>query len=299
MDRLDAMRTFMRVAEMESFTRAGASLGLPKASVSTAVRDLESAVGARLLQRTTRRVQLTQDGLSFYERCKDLLADVEDVSTMFQRDDAAVTGRLRVDMPTGIARTLVVPRLPGFLARHPGLEIELSCTDRRVDVVREGFDCVIRAGALADSELIARRIGTFTLINCASPAYLKQHGRPKKLEDLAAHRLAHFVATLGAKPEGFEYLDGERYRTRRVQGAIIVDNGDAYLAACLAGLGIIQAPLVGLREELKKGRLVEILPRHRAEPMPVSLVYPHRRYLARRVQSFMDWVAEQMREYAE
>jgi len=299
MDRLDTMRTFMRVAELESFTRAGASLGLPKASVSTAVRDLETAVGARLLQRTTRRVQLTQDGLSFYERCKDLLADVEDVSTMFQRGDAAVTGRLRVDMSTGIARILIVPRLPGFLARHPGLEIELSCTDRRVDVVREGFDCVIRVGALADSGLIARRIGTFTLVNCASPAYLERHGQPKKPEHLTAHRLVHYVATLGAKPDGFEYFEGERYRTLRVQGVIIVDNADAYLAACLAGLGIIQAPLMGVREHLKKGRLVEILPRHRAEPMPVSLVYPHRRNLARRVQAFMDWVEEQMRDYAE
>jgi DNA-binding transcriptional LysR family regulator len=299
MDRLDRMMTFMRVAELESFTRAGASLGLPKASVSTAVRDLETAVGARLLQRTTRRVQLTQDGLSFYERCKDLLADVEEVSTMFQRGDAAVTGRLRVDMSTGIARILIVPRLPGFLARHPGLEIELSCTDRRVDVVREGFDCVIRVGALADSGLIARRIGTFTLVNCASPAYLERHGQPKKPEDLTAHRLVHYVATLGAKPDGFEYFEGERYRTLRVQGAIIVDNADAYLAACLAGLGIIQAPLMGVREHLKKGRLVEILPRHRAEPMPVSLVYPHRRNLARRVQAFMDWVEEQMRDYAE
>jgi DNA-binding transcriptional LysR family regulator len=299
MDRLDRMMTFMRVAELESFTRAGASLGLPKASVSTAVRDLETAVGARLLQRTTRRVQLTQDGLSFYERCKDLLADVEEVSTMFQRGDAAVTGRLRVDMSTGIARILIVPRLPGFLARHPGLEIELSCTDRRVDVVREGFDCVIRVGALADSGLIARRIGTFTLVNCASPAYLERHGQPKKPEDLTAHRLVHYVATLGVKPDGFEYFDGERYRTLRVQGAIIVDNADAYLAACLAGLGIIQAPLMGVREHLKKGRLVEILPRHRAEPMPVSLVYPHRRNLARRVQAFMDWVEEQMRDYAE
>jgi DNA-binding transcriptional LysR family regulator len=299
MDRLDRMMTFMRVAELESFTRAGSSLGLPKASVSTAVRDLETAVGARLLQRTTRRVQLTQDGLSFYERCKDLLADVEEVSTMFQRGDAAVTGRLRVDMSTGIARILIVPRLPGFLARHPGLEIELSCTDRRVDVVREGFDCVIRVGALADSGLIARRIGTFTLVNCASPAYLERHGQPRKPEDLTAHRLVHYVATLGAKPDGFEYFEGERYRTLRVQGAIIVDNADAYLAACLAGLGIIQAPLMGVREHLKKGRLVEILPRHRAEPMPVSLVYPHRRNLARRVQAFMDWVEEQMRDYAE
>lgn len=139
----------------------------------------------------------------------------------------------------------------------------------------------------------------FTLVNGASPAYLERHGRPKKLEDLASHRLVHYVATLGAKPEGFEYFDGERYRTLRVDGAIIVDNADAYLAACLAGLGIIQAPLVGVREQLKKGRLVEVLPRQRAEPMPVSLVYPHRRNLARRVQAFMDWVEEQMRDYAE
>jgi DNA-binding transcriptional LysR family regulator len=156
MNRLDAMQIFARVAELASFTRAAESLGLPKASASNAVQQLESALGARLLHRTTRKVQLTQDGQAFYERSKDLLADMDELQSMFQQGEQALRGRLRVDMPSGIARAYIVPRLPKFLQAHPQIELELSSTDRRVDLVREGFDCVVRVGALGDANLIAR-----------------------------------------------------------------------------------------------------------------------------------------------
>src|SRR5688500_15985936 len=182
MDQLDAMRIFVRVAEMAGFTRAADSLGLPKASVSGAVQQLEAALGARLLHRTTRRVQLTHDGQAYYERCKDLLTDIEELQAMFTPSEQGLNGRLRVDMSSGIARNIVLPRLPEFLQRHPQLAIELSSTDRRVDVVREGFDCVLRVGALADSNLIARRLGAFPIANCASPDYLRRHGVPQSLQ---------------------------------------------------------------------------------------------------------------------
>ena len=171
MDQLDAMRIFLRVAELASFTQAATSLGLPKASVSGAVQRLETQLGVRLLQRTTRRVQLTQDGQAYYERSRDLLADMEELHGMFSRDATRLTGRLRVDMPASLARLGLLPRLPEFLAQHPGLALELGCSDRRVDLVREGFDCVIRVGALADSSLVARPLGLLRQINCASPAY--------------------------------------------------------------------------------------------------------------------------------
>jgi DNA-binding transcriptional LysR family regulator len=300
MNRLEAMQTFVRVAEQASFTRAAESLGLPKASVSTAVQQLEGALGTRLLHRTTRRVQLTQDGQAYYERCKDLLADFDELHTLFQRDEQSLRGRLRVDMPGGMARKHVLPRLPQFLAAHPQIELELSSTDRFVDLVREGFDCVVRAGNLGDSSLVARPLGRYAVANCASPAYLERHGTPRTLEDLGRHRLVHYVNTLGSKSLGFEAPDGRGgYRNIPMQGALTVNSAEAYEHACLAGLGIIQAPQAGVREHLEHGALVEVLPQYRAEPMQVSIVYAHRRHLPRRVRVFMDWMVETMRPYLE
>lgn len=295
MDQIESMRVFARVAETRSFTSAARSLGRSKASVSQSVTRLEERVGARLLQRTTRRVELTRDGALFHERCRDLLSDFEELDTIFRQTDQALSGRIRVDMSSRAARFLVIPRLPEFLARHPGIQIELGATDRAVDVIREGYDCVVRAGAPADSGLVARRLGEMPVINCASPRYLQEHGRPRTLADLDRHYLVHYTPTLGQKPDGWEYQDGDEWRERPMRGLIAVNSAEAYVAACLAGLGMIQTPRNSLESDLESGRLVEVLPRHRARPMPVTILYPHRRHLSRRVQVFMDWLAGLMR----
>ena len=292
MNDLEAMRIFVRVAELGGFTRAAEDLGLPKASVSTAVQRLETRLGTRLLHRTTRRVELTQDGHVFYDRGKELLSDMDELQSMFRQSAQSLRGRLRVDMPTGMARNFIIPRLPQFLDAHPHLEIELSATDRRVDPVREGFDCVLRVGTLGDSNLVARSLGAYRIVNCASPAYLQRYGMPHTLDDLGAHRLIHYVTTFGARPEGFEYFDGERYRILSMPGALTVNNAESYQAACLAGLGLIQVPLLGVDHLIEQGSLVEVLPQYPAEPMPISLLYAHRRNLPRRVQVFMNWVAD-------
>ncbi|HJU39772.1 MAG TPA: LysR family transcriptional regulator [Tahibacter sp.] len=297
MNPIEAMHVFVRVAELGSFTRAAESLGLPKASVSTAVQQLETTLGTRLLQRTTRRVEMSQDGRAYYERSKDLLADFDELQAMFQHGARALRGRLRVDMPTGVARSFVVPQLPRFLAEHPQLEIELSSTDRRVDLVREGFDCVLRIGFPADPHLIARPLGALRMANVASPAYLREYGTPQTLDDLASHRLVHYVGTLGAKSPGFEYPHDGGYASVAMAGAVTVNNAEAYEAACLAGLGIIQAPDVGVRHLVLQGALVEVLPHLRAEPMPMALLYPNRRNLPRRVQAFMQWLVTVLRPH--
>lgn len=298
MDQIDAMQIFLRVAELASFTQAADSLGLPKASISAAVQRLEGQLGARLLHRTTRRVQLTQDGQAYYERCRDLLADVEELQTMFRREEAELGGRLRVDMPAGTARHAVIPRLPEFLARHPGLTLELSSTDRRVDLVREGFDCVLRVGSLGESSLVARPLGQLRQLNLASPAYLARYGVPRSLEDLAGHRLIHYVPGLGGKSPGFEYVDGGgELRRLPMAGALTVNNSDAYTAACLAGLGLIQSPAAGLQALLESGHLVAVLPEYAAPAMPVSLLYANRRHLPRRVRAFMAWLEEVLADY--
>lgn len=298
MKSVDAMRVFARVAELASFTLAADSLGQPKASVSLAVQRLESELGTRLLHRTTRRVQLTQDGQVFYERCRDLLVDLDELYNLFRNDGQALTGRLRVDMPVGVARDVVLPHLPAFLSAHPALELELSSTDRRVDLIREGFDCVLRVGTLGESSLIARPLGQYRMINCASRKYLARCGRPRRPADLHKHRMIHYAATLGSRDSGFEYVDPknpERIVTVSVPAALTVNNSDAYYGACVAGLGIIQVPEPGARAALKAGRLVEILPRYRAAPMPVTLLYANRRHLPRRVQMFMSWLEALLR----
>jgi len=299
MNRLDAMQIFVRVAELASFTKAADSLGLPKASISTAVQQLETLLGARLLHRTTRKVHMTQDGQVYYERCKDLLADMDELEGLFQLGASNLSGRLRVDMPSGMAKALVIPRLPQLLAQHPQLQVEISSTDRRVDVIREGFDCVIRVGKLSDSSLIARPLGALKLLNCVSPEYLLRCGTPHTLDDLEQHHLVHYVTTLGSKSPGFEYTEKGEQKFIAMAGNITVNNSDAYSAACLAGFGIAQIPRIGAQDYLAQGTLVEILENYRAQPMPVSLIYPNRRNLSRRVQLFMDWVSSLMNEYVD
>ena len=295
---LDHMRIFTRVAELSSFTQAADHLGLPKASVSTAVQQLENSLGVRLLHRTTRKVTLTQDGQAFYERSKDALADMDELQTMFQTQAAhTLKGRVRIDMSTVIARDAVLPRLAELLASHPQLEVEVSSTERRVDLIREGFDCVVRAGKVFEPGLIARPIGELRMVNCVSPHYLTVHGVPLSIDDLPRHRLVHYVAILGGKPDGFEYVrDGQDYAVA-MTGQVTVNNALAYQAACVAGLGLIQAPVVGLRDLLARGQLVEVLPRFQARPMPLSLVYANRRNLSVRVRVVMDWLMGVLRDY--
>jgi DNA-binding transcriptional LysR family regulator len=289
---LESLRIFVTVAELASFTRAAEQLGLAKAPVSTAVQRLESGLGARLLQRTTRNVRLTPDGEQFLERARALVAEADRLQAMFRQAGGALRGRLRVDLPTILARDVIIPRLPEFLAAHPLLELAVGTTDRLVDPVLEGYDCVLRVGGLADSGLVARRIGLLPVINAASPAYLARHGTPRTLADLDQHRVVHYSSSLVERGAGFEYLDGETTRLHPMRSAVTVDGTDAYQSACLAGLGLIQAPAPGLRRLIAEGRLVEVLPEHRPGPMPVSLLYPHRRHLAPRVQAFMGWLAQ-------
>ena len=298
MNTIDAMRLYVGAAELASFTQAAGSLGVPKSSVSTAVQQLESELGTRLLHRTTRRVRMTQDGQVFYERCKDLLADFDELRALFRDDKAVLRGRLRVDMPSAVTRDVVLPRLPEFMHEHPELEIELSSTDRRVDLIQEGFDCVLRVGGLGSTSHIARPLGCYRMINCASPAYVARFGRPEEPGALIDHRLIHYVSNFGSRSIGFEYTDpGNPDEIVHVPmpGVLTVNNSDAYLAACLAGLGIIQVPEAGVRPELESGQLIEVMPKYRAAPMPVSLIYANRRHLPQRVRTFMNWLEEIMR----
>lgn len=291
-DSTESLKRFMRVAELGSFTKAAESLDLPKASVSQAIQQLETRLQTQLFHRTTRKVQLTPDGQLFYEKSKDVLSEIEELETLFMRDDRQVSGIVRVNMSQPMARHLIIPALPAFLQRHPNLNIEISSEDRKVDLVSEGYDCVVRTGEVEESGMIMRKIGEMQQTNFASPGYLNTYGEPRSLEDLQQHYLIHYQTSSQHRFDAFEYeKDGHRH-TIKMKSRLCVNNTDAYRVACAAGLGIMQAPRFGAHELLQNGGLIEILPTYRAPAMPVSILFPHRRNLSKRVRIFMEWLTE-------
>ena len=296
MDRIDLFRVFTRVVDAGSFTRAADSLGLPRSSVSAAVAELEGRVGARLLHRTTRKVAPTHDGAAFYERCLRVIADVEETERLFRQGDAKPSGKLRVDVPGRIGRLVVAPALPAFLDEFPGIDLILGATDRAVDLVEESVDCVLRVGPLTDSGLIARTVGTLPLINVASPGYLARHGLPAGPDDLANHWAVNYASPASGRVEAGEWMEGGNLHTLPMRARVTVNSAEAGSACCLAGRGRGQIPAYDVRRHLEAGELVEVMPDHRAEPLPMTLLYPHRRHLSHRVRVFADWLERLLRQ---
>ncbi|MBK9130301.1 MAG: LysR family transcriptional regulator [Gammaproteobacteria bacterium] len=294
MDRIDTMHVFLRVAETGSFTQAANQLNLPRATVSSAVQRLESTLGTRLLHRTTRIVQLTRDGSALVERCRGFLAELDDIENLFRDVPARVRGRLKIDVPTRVARIIIVPALPDFLARHPEIELELGATDRPVDILQEGVDCVIRVGNLYSSGMTSHLIGHFPLLSCASPSYLQRYGVPLAPTDLNDHWVVNYASSGSGTILPWKYSDNGEYRSRTLRSRITVNNAETYVACGLAGLGLIQAPAYGLLDHIARGELVEVMPQARAEPMPVYAIHPNRHQLSHRVQAFIEWMKERL-----
>ena len=292
MDRIDLFRIFLRVVDSGSFSRAADTLNMPRSSVSTAIQALESRVGARLLSRTTRTVTTTADGRAFYDVCLRLVSDVEEAEGLFRRDKAAPRGILRVDMPGRIGRLIVAPALPDFLERYPEIDIELGVTDRPVNLVEDGIDCVLRIGPLQDSGLIGRKVGELTLMNVASPSYLARYGVPATPHDLSQHLAVGYASAFSGRVEEWEWMENGWLCTQAMAGRVTVNSAEALIACCLAGLGLIQVPAYDVQKHLQAGDLVEVLPDWQAEPMPMTLLYQHRRHFSHRLQVFADWLCE-------
>lgn len=295
MDRFEQYRVFAQVAEMGSFIKAANALELPRASVSAAIQQLETQVGVRLLHRTTRQVRLTADGAQLLERLRPLLAEVEEIDHLFQQSARQVAGRLNVDVPSRIARRLVSPALPGLLRRHPRLQLALGSSDRAIDLIQEGVDCAVRIGALHDSSLVSRPLGRIALVNCASPAYLREQGVPLTPEDLAqGHWMVGYASPTTGRELPWEIAAGQAVA---LPSRVVVNNAESYIACCLAGLGLIQIPRFDVQHLLDAGELVDVMPAHRAAAMPVTLLYPHRRQRSRRLAVFLEWFEELMRKH--
>lgn len=292
MDRLLALQAFARVVELGGFTKAGDSLQLSKTTVSDLVQGLENHLGVRLLQRTTRRVSATSDGAAFYERCARILVELDEAEAAVMQARVTAKGRLRVDMPSALARTFIIPQLPAFLGRYPQLRLELGMGLRPVELVEEGVDCVVRLGEAADSSLVARRVGTMTSVCCASPAYLHEHGSPRSPDELSLHRCVNFMSNRTGRILDWEFArDGQRV-TLTLDGVLAVNDSEAYVTAGLNGFGIVKVANYIARPYLDSGQLVPVLPDWTVEQYPISVMYPQNRHLSAKVRIFVDWISE-------
>jgi LysR family transcriptional regulator for bpeEF and oprC len=288
------MEVFVQVVDAGGFTRASETLQLPKATVSTLVAGLESALSVKLLHRTTRHVSVTADGAAYYERCLRILADVKDAEESLSRTRLSPSGRLRVDAPTGLANEILVPALPSFFEQYPDIQLELGCSDRPVDLIEEGVDCAVRGGQLADSTLIARRVGVLNFVTCAAPSYLERFGTPAHPRDLERHRCVNYFSSKTGKIYNWDYSrDGERIEMA-LPGVVALNDSNAYLQAGLAGLGIIMMTDVQLGSHGADGRLVRVLEDWVTDPLPIHVVYPQNRHLSAKVRVFVEWVADLM-----
>ena len=292
MDQLAALRAFVRIVETGSFTQAAATLGTPKPTVSKLVQQLEAHLRTRLLSRTTRRVAVTSDGAAYYERAVQLLSDLEELDASVSASQAQPKGKLRIDVSSSLAQEIIVPALGGFFARYPDIQLDIGISDQAADLVAENVDCVIRAGTIADLSLIARRIAEVQMVTCAAPAYIQAHGMPDHPTAVGRdHRIVGYLKRRLAEPHPLVFLRGaERLEVAgRYQTA--VNESRTYLAAALAGHGIIQVPYFMVRRYLEQGAMRPILPEWRVPPLPLHVVYPPNRHLSTRLRVFVDWTA--------
>lgn len=289
MDRFREMQIFVRIVERRSFTHAADDLQIPRATVTNAMQRLEGRLGTRLLERTTRQVNPTLDGEAYYDRCLHLLADMEEAEASFR--DTAPTGVLRVSLQGTLARHFVMPALPEFLDRFPAMDLRIGESDRFVDLVQEGVDCVLRAGDLKDSSMVGRRIAQMEQVTCASPAYLARFGEPDNTDDFAGHVAVNYISTATGRPFPLEFTTPMGIKSVTMPGRVSVTGADIYTAAAIAGLGLIQVPRYRIAKELGDGRLHVVLPDFPPPPMSVTVLYPQNRQLSARVRVFADWLA--------
>ncbi len=290
MDRIQEMEVFIRIAERRSFTQAADDLQIPRATVTNLMKRMEKRLGARLLERTTRQVRLTHDGDAHYHRCVRLLADIDEVESAFRH--TAPKGLLRVNLQGTLAKTFVVPALPGFVASYPDITLHLGEDDRLVDLVREGIDCVLRAGALQDSSMVARPIAMLEQVTVASPAYLAARGEPVAIAELSGHRAVNYLSSSTGKAVPLEFTVEGKVDNIHLQSTVSVTGTDLYTASAIAGLGLVQVPRYRIKEELASGSLRIVLPGFPPPPMRVSVLYPQNRQLSSRVRVFVQWLQD-------
>ncbi|MGX9773604.1 LysR family transcriptional regulator [Janthinobacterium aestuarii] len=300
MDRFDAMKAFVRVVETGSFTRAAATLHMSRTTVTQLVQQLEARLRLKLLNRTTRKVNVTADGAAYYERIVQVLDTLEEIETSLPHAAALPRGQLRVDVPSPLAALLLVPALPTFHALYPDIVLDMGASDRMVDVIADNVDCVIRGGDITDQSLMARKLADLPLGVYAAPAYLQRVGTPLHPLDLqdSAHRIVRF--RWGRGGNGFPYVMHQERKSVKIHGQYVlsIDDGNAYLAAGVAGLGVLWLPDYMARPHVDRGELLPLFKAWTVDPMPLYLAYPPNRHVSKKLRVFIDWVAELMARHS-
>jgi LysR family transcriptional regulator for bpeEF and oprC len=294
MDKIAAMQAFVRVVEAGTFTKAADSMGLPKPTVTRLIQTLEAHLQTKLLNRTTRRVTVTADGAAYFDRALRLLGELDELESSMTHAKANPRGRLRIDVGAAVGQLLLIPALPDFHARYPDIQIDLGVSDRPVDLIGENVDCVLRAGEITDQSLVARRIGEFHTLLCASPAYLKRHGAPKhpsEIED-GDHRMVKYFSHRTGRPYAFNFTKGGERIELNGRHTLSVNDSTASLAAGIAGLGIVYTTTFMAESHFSSGALVPVLLDWCSESIPLYVVYPPNRHLSAKLRVFVDWVAD-------
>jgi DNA-binding transcriptional LysR family regulator len=295
MDQLAAMRAFMRVVEAGSFTKAAASLETPKPTVTKLIQTLEQHLRTKLLNRTTRRVTVTPDGAAYYERALRLIADLDELDSSMAAAQTSPKGKLRIDMSGAVAQAFVIRALPDFFARYPDIEIDFGVSDRQTDLIGENVDCVIRVGELIDQSLIARKVADMPMVTVAAPSYLERFGEPKHPAEIETkHQVVSFLSTRTGRQIAMEFARGEERLEIRGRHRVALNEGNSYVMAAAAGMGIAQSPYFMAEPDLAEGRLKLILTDWTTSPLPMHVVYPPNRHLSNKLRVFVDWIAVQL-----
>ncbi len=299
MDKIETMKRFIAVAQTGSFTQASNQLNVPKSAISTSVSKLEDYLQTRLLRRSTRQLSLTEAGERYLLQSQRLIDELEGLENQFQRESNELSGLIKVDMPSRFFSTLVSPHLAEWFEMYPKTQIRLVGADHRVDLIKEKIDCVIRGGALEDSNLVAKALGSMPMVNCVSAGYVDRYGLPTTLNSLSHHYVVDYSPNQGQQDNGFEYTAEGNVYFVSVPSLISVSTTDAYLSACLNGLGIIQLPRMGVENYLASGELVEVLPDYRCDPMEMSVLYESRHQQPKRIVEFINWLISVFAKYSE
>ncbi|WP_432460972.1 MULTISPECIES: LysR substrate-binding domain-containing protein [unclassified Agarivorans] len=294
MDRFKEMQVFVRIAERNSFALAADDLSIPRPTMTNIIKRLESRLGIRLLERTTRQVHMTHEGESYYRQCVGLLSDLEEIESSFL--EVLPKGHLRVNLQGTLAKYFVMPKIADFIRQYPDITLHIAEDDKLIDLVHEGVDCVLRAGPLQDSSLIAQKIAEMTQVTVASPAYLEAFGIPKSLDDLQEHLAVGYSFAQLSKPSSLAFKLKNKYISINLASRTSVAGADLYTGCAVAGLGLIQVPKYRLVNELANGSLVEVLADFPPPQMPVSIVYPNHRHLSARTRVFIQWLKSQFQE---
>ena len=294
MDKFNDINIFVRSAQTKSFSVAARQLGMSPSAVSKAVMRLEENLGIRLMNRTTRKITLTDDGAAFYERCRQILGELEEAELELVQSQSIPTGTLRIDLTTELGQLHIIPALPQFIERYPDLKLNISLSNRIADVIEEGIDAVVRIGVGPDSSLIMHGVGMARFIVCAAPNYLRRYGIPQTLEDLRHHNCISFISPWTGRVFDWQFQqDGQEIRLP-VEGNLCLNSGESILDVAKAGVGLIQVYNYIASEAIARGKLKPVLEKYTAPGSPISVVYPQKRHLSAKIRVFVDFMSELM-----